>query len=152
MHDLRNEEEGALALHKKQKNDKVIFSLAWSIMFTDNFLFWSFWKWDILSFFEPKSWWKDDIYWLLKVLVLNLLVMGNKIFFSAKELTERWHLLLELLELFELSMIFQDLGNMVFHAVWYLFLRYSLILSFSSFAKFLYRSLDFSFIASLFCK
>ena len=30
-------EEGASALHKKkQKNDEVVFSLAWNIMFTDN--------------------------------------------------------------------------------------------------------------------
>ena len=122
----------------------------------------------IVVFFEPKSWWKDDIYWLLKsscfelfgdgkyglflsqefdwkddicwlrksscfelfggrkyglflsqkvdgkmiftdyrVLVLNFLVMGNTIFFSAKKLMERWYLL----GLFELSMIFQDLEN-----------------------------------------
>ena len=96
-------------------------------------------------FFEHKSWWEDDIYWLLKVLVLNFLMMGNTvffwvkklmekmiftdywkvlvlnfsmmgntIFFSAKKLMERWYLL----GLFELSMMFQDLGNTVFHAVY----------------------------------
>ena len=87
---------------------------------------------------------KDDIYWLLKmscfelsgggkyglflsqevdgkmiftgyweVLVLKLSVMGNTIFFSAKKLVERWYLF----SLFELSMIFEDLGNTVFRAV-----------------------------------
>ena len=87
---------------------------------------------------------KDDIYWLLKsscfelfgggkygiflsqevdgkmiftgyreVLVLNFSVMGNTIFFSAKTLMDRWYLH----GLFELSMIFQDLVNMVFRAV-----------------------------------
>ena len=96
-----------------------------------------------LGIFEPKSWWKYDIYWLLKsscfnlfgngkyglflsqkvdgnmiftdywkVLVLNFLVMGNTVFFSAKKLMERWYLH----RLFELSMIFQDFGNMVFRA------------------------------------
>ena len=97
-----------------------------------------------MVFFEPKSWWKDYIYWLLKssyfelfgdgkyglflsqevdgkmiftgyweVLVLNFLVMGNTVFSSAKKLMKRWYLL----GLFELSMISQDLGNTVFHAV-----------------------------------
>ena len=87
---------------------------------------------------------KDDIYWLLKsscfelfgggkyglflsqevdgkmifagyreVLVLNFSVMGNTIFFSAKRLME----ILYLLGVFELSTIFQDLGNMFFRAV-----------------------------------
>ena len=32
---LRNGEFGASA-HKKQKNDKMIFSLAWNMMFTDS--------------------------------------------------------------------------------------------------------------------
>ena len=39
--------------------------------------------------------------------------MGNNVFFQPKKLMER----LYLLGLFELSMIFQDLGNMVFRAV-----------------------------------
>ena len=90
--------------------------------------------------FGPKSWKKYDIYWVLKsscfelfrdvkyglflsqkvdgkmiftdyrtVLVLNS-VMGNTVFSSVKKLMERWYLL----ALFELSMIFQDLGNMPF--------------------------------------
>ena len=132
-----------LELHiKKQKNDEV--SLAWNIMFTDNekglllnflvflwyfwakqlmeifylliierFLVWSFRNWEIRSFFEPKSWWKDYIYWLLKVVVLNFLVMKNTVFFWVKKLMERWYLL----GLFELSMVFQGLGNMVFGAL-----------------------------------
>ena len=50
-------------------------------------------------------------YW--KGLVLNFSVMGNMAFFSAKKLMERWYLP----GLFELSMISQDLGNMVFRAV-----------------------------------
>ena len=99
----------------------------------------------IRSFFELKSWWKDYIYWLLKsscfelfgnrkyglflsqkvdgkmiftdywkVFVLNFLVMGNTVFFTTKKLMER----LYLLGLFELSMIFHDLENLVFRTVW----------------------------------
>ena len=114
------------------------------LLITEKFLFWPFREWEIRSLFEPKSWWKDDIYWLLKsscfelfgggkygiflsqevdgkmiftgyreVLVLNFSVMGNTIFFSAKKLMEKWYLL----GLFELSIIFQDLENTVFHAV-----------------------------------
>ena len=77
------------------KDNEVIFSLAWNIVFSDNFkvlvlkflmigntvffwvkkvkqrwyllvtvnfLFWTFWWWGIRSFFQPKSWWKDDIH------------------------------------------------------------------------------------------
>ena len=50
-------------------------------------------------------------YW--NVLVLNFPQMGNTVFFSVKKLMETRYLL----SLFELSMIFQDLGNMVFLAV-----------------------------------
>ena len=116
----------------------------WCLLITKKFLFWSFLEWEIRSFLEPKGWWKDDIYWLLEkscfelfsdgkyglflsqevdrkiiytgyweVHVLNFSVMGRTVFFSAKKLMERWYLL----GLFELSMIFQDLGNMVFRAV-----------------------------------
>ena len=96
-------------------------------------------------FFEHKSWWKDDIYWLLesscfelfddakyglflseevdgkdyiywllKSSCFELSDDGKEIFFSAKKLMERWYLL----GLFELSMMFQDLGNTVFHAMY----------------------------------
>ena len=67
-------------------------------------------------------------YW--KVLVLNFSVMGNTVFFSAKKLMERWYLR----GLFELSMIFQDLRNMVFRAVQLFFAehRRSLIWQISS--------------------
>ena len=38
----------------------------WYLLITENFLFWSFREWKIRSFFKSKSWWKDDIYWLLR--------------------------------------------------------------------------------------
>ena len=50
-------------------------------------------------------------YW--EVYVLNFSVMGNAVFFSAKKLMERWCLI----GLFELSMVYQDFGNMIFRAV-----------------------------------
>ena len=34
----------------------------WYLLVTVNFLFWTFPWWEIRSFFQPKSWWKDDIY------------------------------------------------------------------------------------------
>ena len=93
----------------------------WYLLITGKFLFWTFRRQGRRFFFEPKSWWKDDIYWLLenscfgpwKVLALNFFELGNTVFFWAKKLMERWYLL----GLFELSKIFQDLRNMVFRAV-----------------------------------
>ena len=83
-------------------------------------------------------------YW--KILVLNFSLIGNTVLFWVKKLMEKWYLLVtekfwlmgvlvdgkyglfslkKLIErylrgLFELSMIFQDLGNMVFRAVYQL--------------------------------
>ena len=56
------------------------------LLISEKFLFWSFRKWEIRPFFEPKIWWKDNIYWLLKVLVLNISMMGNTAFFESR----RW--------------------------------------------------------------
>ena len=104
-------------------------SVFWAKKNDGNMIFTNYWKVLVLNFpktgkkvfFEPKSWWKDDIYWLLenscfgtwKVLALNFFELGNTVFFWAKKLMERWYLL----GLFELSKIFQDLRNMVFRAV-----------------------------------
>ena len=106
-------------------------------------LFWSFQEWEIRPFLIQKVAGKMIFtdYW--KVLVLTFSRMGNTVVFlsqkadgkwyllvaekflfwtfrrwkirpfSAKKLMERWYLL----ALFELPMIFQDLGNMVFRAV-----------------------------------
>ena len=47
---------------------KMVFSWAkklteiWYLLITGKFLFWTFRWWEIRSFFQPKSWWKDDIY------------------------------------------------------------------------------------------
>ena len=119
----------------------------WYLPVTEKFLFWTFRWWEIWSFLSQEVDGKDDIYWLRKsscfelfgggkyglflsqevdgkmiftgypVLVLNFSVMGNTIFFSAKKLMERWYLL----GLFELSMMFQNLGNGVFRAVYVLY-------------------------------
>ena len=97
------------------KNNEVIFSLAWNIIFNDNFKCSSF---EIFGgkehdIFEPKSWRKYDIYWLLRSSCFELFGDGKYGLFSAKKLMERWYSR----GLFELSMIFQDLGNVVFRAV-----------------------------------
>ena len=72
----------------------------WYLLIAEKFLFWTFWGWNIWSFFEPKSWWKDDIYWLLESscfelsgdrkygLFLSQIVDGKTIF------TDYWKVLL----------------------------------------------------------
>ena len=44
--------------------------------------------------FEPKSWWKYDIYWLLKSSCFNLFGNGKYGLFWAKKLIEIWYLLI----------------------------------------------------------
>ena len=92
---------------------------------------------------KPKNWWKDDIYWLLKSSCFKIFEDGKYGLLLAKELMEKWYSVItgkslfwtfwrwghglfwakKLMErwyflgLFELFMIFQDLGNMVFCAV-----------------------------------
>ena len=88
---------------------KIRFMEIWYLLITENFLFWTFQRWIIQCFSEPKSWWKDDIYWLLKSSCFQLFSDGKYGLFSAKKLMKWWCLL----GLFELSLIFQDLGNMV---------------------------------------
>ena len=88
----------------------------WYLLITEKFLFWTFSRWEIRSFFEPKNWWKMIFIKYWKVLVSNFMVMGNTVFLSAKKWMEKWYLI----GLSELPMIFQDLGNMVFCVVWML--------------------------------
>ena len=45
-------------------------------------------------FFEGKSWWKDDIYWLLKSPCFELFRDGKCSLFWGKNLMERWYLLI----------------------------------------------------------
>ena len=115
----------------------------WYLLITEKFLFWSFREWEIrpslrqkvagkmiftdywkvlvltfsrmgnTSFFWGKKLMENDIYWLLRSSCFELFGDGKYGLFSAKKLMERWYLL----ALFELPMIFQDLGNMVFRAV-----------------------------------
>ena len=116
----------------------------WYLLITEKFLFWTFWWCEIRSFFESRSWWKDDIYLLLKSSCLKL--SGDGKYGSFFESRSWWkddiYWLLRsshfelfgdgkrglflsqkvdgktiLLGLLELSMIFHDLGNMAFRAV-----------------------------------
>ena len=55
------------------------------LLITEEFLFWTFRWWEIRSFFESRSWWKDDIYWLLKSSCFELFGDGKYgLFFSQK--------------------------------------------------------------------
>ena len=57
----------------------------WYLLITGKFLFWTFRWWEIRSFFESRSWWKDDIYWLLRSSCFELFGDGKYgLFFSQK--------------------------------------------------------------------
>ena len=62
----------------KKVDGKMIFTDYWK------FLFWTFRWWKIRSFFESRSWWKDDIYWLLRSSCFDLSEMGNTVFSEPK--------------------------------------------------------------------
>ena len=47
-------------------------------------MFWNFWD-ENKIFFEPKSWWKDDIYWLLKRSCFKLFDDGKYGLFLSQE-------------------------------------------------------------------
>ena len=66
----------------------------WCLLITDMFLFWTFRGRKIRSFFEAKSWWKDDIYQLLKSSCFELFHDGKCGLIWDKKLVERWYLLI----------------------------------------------------------
>ena len=83
----------------------------WYLRITETFLFWNFREWEIRSFFEARSSWKDDISLLLKSSCFGLPKSSCfELFFDGKYL----------LGLFQLSMIFHDMRNTVFRAVFLL--------------------------------
>ena len=57
----------------------------WYLLITENVLFWTFRWWEIRSFFESRSRWKDDIYWLLRSSCFEPFGDGKyNLFFSQK--------------------------------------------------------------------
>ena len=113
---------------KKQKNGEMTFSLAWNIMFIDN------WKVLVLNFLEMK-----DVVLLIQkvdanmiftdywnVLVLIFSEMGNTVFFLAKKLMEKWYLLITESSCFKFSVMENTVffsqkveGKMIFtHSFW----------------------------------
>ena len=71
--------------------ENTVFSWAkklierWYLLITEKVLFWTFQWWEIRSFFESRSWWKDDIYWLLRSSCFELFGDGKYgLFFSQK--------------------------------------------------------------------
>ena len=79
----------------------------WYLLIHEKVLFWTW------------NWWKDDNYWLRRSSYFELFRDEKYSFFLAKMLMERWYLH----GLFELSIIFQHLGNMTFWAVPFLFVK-----------------------------
>ena len=73
--------------------DKKLVKISY-LLITEMFLFWTFWGWKIRPLFEAKSWWKDDIYWLLKSSCFELFRYGKYGFFWGKKVMERWYLLI----------------------------------------------------------
>ena len=57
----------------------------WYLLITGKVLFWTFRWWEIRSFFESRSLWKDDIHCLLRSICFELFGNGKYgIFFSQK--------------------------------------------------------------------
>ena len=94
------------------KNNEVIFSLAWNIIFFDNFKSSCF---EIFGnkehgIFEPKSWWKY-VYWLLKSSCFNLFGNGKYGLFLSQKVdgnmifTDYWKVLV---------LTFSEMGNTIF--------------------------------------
>ena len=94
------------------KNNEVIFSLAWNIIFFDNFKSSCF---EIFrnkehGVFEPKSWWKY-VYWLLKSSSFNLFGNGKYGLFLSHNVdgnmifTDYWKVLV---------LTFSEMGNTIF--------------------------------------
>ena len=90
----------------------------WYLLIIEKVLFWTFRWWELRSFLSQEVDGKMIFTGYCEVLVLNFLLMGNTVFFQPKKVMER----LYLHGLFELSMIFQDLENLV--------LRTALLLSY----------------------
>ena len=58
-----------LVLNFSQMRNTVFFwaqklMKRWYLLINEKFLFWTLHKWGIRSSFEPKSWWKEDIYFV----------------------------------------------------------------------------------------
>ena len=86
----------------------------WYLLITGKFLFWTFRWWEIRSFFESRSWWKDDIYWLLRSSCFELFGDGRYGLFLSQEVhgkmifTGYWEVLV---------LNFSVMGNTVFFSV-----------------------------------
>ena len=93
------------------------YGLFWAkklyLLIIGKFLFWTFPRWEIRVFLAKKLMERRYLLITEKALFWTFWRWKNGIFFWAKKLMERWYLL----GLFEFSMIFKGLGNMVFHAV-----------------------------------
>ena len=61
----------------------------WYLRITGKFLFWTFRRWEIRSFFKSKSWWKDGIYWLLESSCFELFGDGKYGLFSSQKVDRK---------------------------------------------------------------
>ena len=58
----------------------------WYLLIPEKFLFWFFREWEIRSFFQSRSWWKDDIYWFLRSSCFDLFGDGKHDLFIIQEI------------------------------------------------------------------
>ena len=65
------------------------FMERWYLLITEKVLFWTFSWWEIQSFFESGSWWKDDIYWLLRSFCFELFGDGKYGLFFTQNVDEK---------------------------------------------------------------
>ena len=81
-------------MKEKKKLQKHEFCKKGKVHIMGNFFFWTFWRWEIRSSFDSKSWykiifslaWNTMFYEYGKVLVFNFSEMGNTVFFWFKKL------------------------------------------------------------------
>ena len=87
----------------------------WHLLITETFLFWTFRRWQIWPFFQPKSWWKYDI--CLVFLSFSWYSRTWEIWFFVQCVDSRvwphlmWHVELKTLDFF-MCVPAHDLGHL----------------------------------------
>ena len=99
MHDvIRNEKDDLIVLKKTIRWYFLYYGIP-CLLATRKSFFWNFRRWKIRSIFEPQSWWKDDIYWILKSSCFEIFRDGKYSLFLSQKVdgkmifTEYWKVL-----------------------------------------------------------
>ena len=89
------------------------FMERWYLLNTEKVLFWTFPRWEIQSFFKSRSWWKDDIYSLLRSFCFELFGDGKYGLFFTQNVDEKMICTWSFWAFYDIPWP----GNMVFRAV-----------------------------------